>query len=141
MYKEIFNAIVTITHNDYAGFEDKEGWDRPNEFSRKIDHLENKNTLDDALFSRLVNEYLLDFDDKHIYFTVNQAYTFNNKTCGFRVKWFDDALYIIATKEEQRLNIGDKIISIDGKTVKEISELEQKIFESPLKNASNGPLS
>lgn len=101
MFKEIFNEIITITNHDYAGCVDKEGWDRPDKYLNKIELLEKENTLDDMTFSQLVNEYLLDFNDKHIYFTVNQAYTSHNKTCGFRVKWYDDALYVITNIEEK----------------------------------------
>ncbi|MEK4522424.1 S41 family peptidase [Psychrobacillus sp. FSL W7-1493] len=133
MFKEIFNEIITITNHDYAGCVDKEGWDRPDKYLNKIELLEKENTLDDMTFSQLVNEYLLDFNDKHIYFTVNQAYTSHNKTCGFRVKWYDDALYVITNIEEKSLKIGDKIISIDGKTIKETSESEEKILRGSIK--------
>ena len=126
MYTEIFKELLTITHHDYAGHLDKKGWDSPEHYLQMIELLERENKLDDELFSQLVNEYLLDFNDKHMYFTVDRNYTFNKKTCGFSVKWYDEALFITALNQEKRLSIGDKIISIDHVPVKEISLNDQK---------------
>jgi len=126
MYTEIFKEILLVTHHDYAGYKDKEGWDRPEYYLNEIEQLENKHELTDELFSQLVNEYLLDFNDKHMYFTVDGKYTFAKQTCGFNVKWYYDALYIVSLNQEKSLSIGDKIISIDHIPIKEISTIEQK---------------
>ncbi|MEK4130348.1 hypothetical protein NYE67_11740 [Solibacillus sp. FSL W8-0474] len=72
MYTEIFKELLTITHHDYAGYLDKKGWDRPDHYLRTIELLERDDKLEDESFSQLVNEYLLDFNDKHMYFTVDQ---------------------------------------------------------------------
>ena len=41
-YSEIFKEIVDITHNDYAGWDEKKGWDQPEIYVEKIDKM-NKN--------------------------------------------------------------------------------------------------
>ncbi|WP_228409578.1 hypothetical protein [Radiobacillus deserti] len=65
MYKNIFDEIVRILHYDYAGFQDKKNWDNPEFFRKKIStSLE----ITDYQFVRLVQDYLLDFRDKHIIF-------------------------------------------------------------------------
>lgn len=34
-YLDIFAEIVTIMHQDYAGYEEKKGWDHPDYFTKK----------------------------------------------------------------------------------------------------------
>jgi len=40
MYIETFHKIVDIMHHDYAGCNDKRGWDNPDMFLKKIADLE-----------------------------------------------------------------------------------------------------
>lgn len=71
MYSKIFKEIVEVMHHDYAGYIDKIGWDRPNDYKKRIPNLERNNALNTTLFSEIVNDYLLDFKDPHVYFNRN----------------------------------------------------------------------
>ena len=131
-YTDIFEEVTLITRLDYAGNEDKKGWDNSPYFMDIIKDLDNKSLLTPMEFSNLVNEYLLDFEDKHMYFTFNNEYTFSNKTCGFNIKRYNDALYVTETREEKRIKKGTKIISIDGVSIKDIDDKEYKILRESI---------
>ncbi|REJ19901.1 MAG: hypothetical protein C6W57_00655 [Caldibacillus debilis] len=68
MYEEIFLEVVSIVRNDYAGCLDKKGWDRPEPYLETIRRLEAQQALTPAKFHELVQDYLLDFKDPHMYF-------------------------------------------------------------------------
>lgn len=38
-YMEIFKEIVDIVHHDYAGYDEKRGWDEPAHYFREIERL------------------------------------------------------------------------------------------------------
>ena len=104
---EIFNDIVSILKNDYAGFEDKKKYNHPELYTIT-------NRMDDDTFTQTVQEYLYNFKDGHL--------SFRNKKSkipfrGFRVRRYEDALYVTEILGEQRLQVGDKITAIDGDSI------------------------
>jgi C-terminal processing protease CtpA/Prc len=104
---EIFNDIVSILKNDYAGFEDKKKYNHPEYYTVT-------NNMDDVTFTQTIQEYLYDFKDSHLTFMKK-----NSKTPfrGFRVRRYEDALYVTEILGEQRLQVGDKITAIDGDSI------------------------
>ena len=52
-------------NHDYAGWKDKKGCDRPEYFIQKI---KDNPSLTKAEFKEIVEDYLLDFNDSHVYF-------------------------------------------------------------------------
>ncbi|QHE52772.1 S41 family peptidase [Pontibacillus sp. HMF3514] len=116
-YRKVFNEIVDIMHNDYAGCEDKADWDQPDFYLGQI------KDIDDNKFVDLVQEYLLDFKDLHTGFDyINKP----KKDIGFTVRRFEDHLYITSIKKEERLKMGDKVIALDGKGISEIAKENEK---------------
>ncbi len=105
---EIFNDIVSILKNDYAGFEDKKKYNYPELYTVT-------NRMDDDTFTQTIQEYLYDFKDGHL--------SFRNKKSkipfrGFRVRRYEDALYVTEVLGEQRLQVGDKITAINGDSIR-----------------------
>lgn len=113
MYSKIFREIVDIMHHDYAGILDKKGWDHPKDYERKIKRLEREKALNPTLFTEIVNDYLLDFKDPHIYFKLKATETNKEYDTGFTVRRFENRLYVTDVTKEERLNVGDEIISLD----------------------------
>lgn len=68
--KTIFNEIVHVMNNDYAGRKDKKGCDQPKKYLRKIEADEH---LSKEAFKQIVEDYLLDFNDSHIHFRMKNA--------------------------------------------------------------------
>lgn len=71
-YLEIFDEIVSVTHHDYSGCIDKKGWDHPDLYRNQIDELVQNNQLTPEKFKEIVDDYLLDFKDSHMYFRLVQ---------------------------------------------------------------------
>ncbi|MBT2691678.1 S41 family peptidase [Bacillus sp. ISL-55] len=115
----IFKEIVHIMHHDYAGWNDKQGWDRPDYFLGK---------LKDANFADAVKEYLLDFRDKHIYFTDLNAERNVDQDRGFKVRRFEDKLYVIEVGSETRLEKGMAFVTIGGHSILELRERHERLL-------------
>jgi hypothetical protein len=115
----VFKEIVHIMHNDYAGWKDKKGWDRPDYFLGK---------LKDGDFAKIVNEYLLDFRDKHIYFTDLQPERNVAQDRGFKVRRFEDKLYVTEVGAESRLKKGMALVALGGHSIMELREQHERLL-------------
>ena len=116
-YLKVFNEIVSIVNNDYAGHDEKKGWGNPDPYIEKIDSLEK---LTPQVFMELVNEYIDEFQDPHMFFQLDGA-EIKAKTCGFKVRRYEDALYVTEIDNEERFELGDKILAVDGVGINELS--------------------
>ena len=68
MYIEMFEEIVSICRHDYSGCQDKKGWDHPEKYVDEICILEEKQELTPDKFVEIVQDYLLDFKEQHMFF-------------------------------------------------------------------------
>lgn len=127
-YSNIFDEVVSIMHQDYAGYDEKIGWDHPDYFKKKIEDLEISGIITPKLFTELVNEYLLSFKDRHMYFNLHNSEKVEVKTCGFTVRNYEDTLYVTETKEEDRFEKGTKIVSIDEESISSIRKLHHTML-------------
>lgn len=121
-YIDIFYDIVSITHKDYSGCLDKKGWDNPQSFREKIVTLSETGELDDVKFRDIVEDYLLDFRDDHMHFrlmTNNERVDYDN---GFKIRRYEDKLYVTYVGKENRIPKGIAITSLDGISIKELGE-------------------
>ncbi|PQP88532.1 S41 family peptidase [Paenibacillus sp. AR247] len=127
-YVDIFAEIVSVMHQDYAGFEEKKGWDHPDYFTRKIERLQTNGLMTPQLFTEIVNEYLISFKDRHLYFHLHNSEKVEAKTCGFTVRNYEDTLYVTEVSEENRFGKGAKIVSIDGQSISSIRTMHREML-------------
>ncbi|MFD1178213.1 S41 family peptidase [Paenibacillus puldeungensis] len=127
-YVNVFAEIVSIMHQDYAGYEEKKGWDNPDYFTQKIECLETSELMTPQLFTEIVNEYLISFKDRHMYFHLHNSEKVEAKTCGFSIRNYEDALYVTEVYEENRFGKGAKIVSIDGQSISSIRKLHREML-------------
>lgn len=120
MYDEIFEEIVSIMQKDYSGCKDKQGWDNP-EFYRGI-LKGNKREITPDEFVELVKDYLIDFKDNHIHFVRTQKNKEQRKERGFKVRRFEDMLYVTSVKNEKNITVGSVISALDGIPIMELRE-------------------
>ncbi|GKV57720.1 hypothetical protein NCCP2222_36670 [Sporosarcina sp. NCCP-2222] len=116
---EIFNDIVSILKNDYAGFEEKRKYNYPQNYTVT-------DNMDDATFTQTIQEYLSDFKDGHLSFRNKKRKT---PFRGFRVRRYEDALYVTEVLGEQRLQVGDKITAMNGDSIKFASYRYMKLLQ------------
>lgn len=128
-YVDVFDDIVAIMHEDYAGYLDKMGWDHPAMFREKIQLLESSNQLTRRRFIEIVSEYLLDFQDVHNGLRSIDKET-PEKTSGFRARRYKDRLYVDEVCEEKRLEKGAIIYTLDGNPIPLLSEKYGKYLMS-----------
>ncbi|MUK89364.1 hypothetical protein GMD78_13430 [Ornithinibacillus sp. L9] len=126
MYISIFQEVVDIMHHDYAGWIDKKGWDRPEKYEENIRYLEKKGELTAETFVEIVQDYLLDFKDHHMNFTLVKSDQQKEYDNGFRVRRYEDHLYIISVGREERLKPGNVITHLDNTTVPELVKKHQR---------------
>ncbi|MFB4212165.1 S41 family peptidase [Shouchella sp. JSM 1781072] len=111
--EQVFSNIVKVMHYDYAGCEDKKGWDQPKAFTSKVREVENRED-----FVEVVRDYLLDFDDQHLFFLdEKQSRRETKKDVGFRVRRYEDRLYVTSVYEANILKIGTYFRSLDGERI------------------------
>ena len=117
-YNEIFKKIVEIMREDSATCKDY-GTANFQEYERQIsDDMDRKDYL------HLVQEYLATFGvEMHLCFT-----DFSLEKIGFAVMRQDDVLYVIKANEDTGLVPVDKIIAINGFSIKEILQREKIFF-------------
>ena len=118
--EKTFKEIVYIMNNDYAGCKDKEGWDNPEYFLQKIRQLSDEEQLSNEVFKEIVQDYLLDFNDQHIHFSIADSQTGKPKVRGFRVRRFEDRLYVTDVDSEKRLKPGMFFVSLGGHSIAEL---------------------
>lgn len=118
MYVSIFNEIVQIMHEDYAGCLDKRGQDQPETYRKRILDLE-ESGINDQLFIDIVKDYLLDFQDRHIHFG-KEGIAASKLSAGFQVRRFRESLVVTRCDTEDRLVPGDEIIALDDVDVLEL---------------------
>ena len=126
--EKVFEEIVSIMNNDYAGCKDKEGCDNPEYFLQKIRKLKDEKQLSTEVFKGIVEDYLLDFNDRHISFTIADSETVKPKVRGFRVRRFEDRLYITDVDAEKRLKPGMCFVSLGGHSIAELREKHQRLL-------------
>lgn len=116
----VFQDIVDIISKDYAGFLDKKQINCP-------DNYPITDEMDETEFVKTVQSYLLDFKDDHLIFT-KKTNTMPFK--GFKVRRYEDALYVTEIQGEERLQIGDKILMVNGISVEAFAKENGKILKS-----------
>jgi|SRR5690625_4677558 len=97
---KIFKDIQKILREDYSGCVEKASVNRPEDYYVT-------DVIPDDEFESLIQSYLLDFKDGHLWFTHKDSLSSN---IGFRVRRYGDELYVIKADEEKRIEVKDKIL-------------------------------
>ena len=124
--ENIFNEIVHIMNHDYAGWKDKKGCDQPGYFIRKI---KDNPSLTRAEFKEIVEDYLLDFNDSHVYFVLESSSSEKAKSRGFRVRRFDEGLYVTDVDSEKQVELGMRFVSLGGHSIPELLEKHHRLLK------------
>ncbi|WP_088043270.1 S41 family peptidase [Bacillus sp. EAC] len=139
--ESIFKEIVHVMHHDYSGYEDKKGWDNPNYFLQKIKELMVSKKLTKELFTEIVKDYLLDFEDQHIYFEQYNSTNKELKDRGFRVRRFENKLYVTEVGGESRIKRGMFFNSLGGYSIPELAEFHKRLIcESSVERENWSPI-
>jgi hypothetical protein len=128
--KEIFLEIVELIRNDYSGYRDKINLDKADFYIKKVEEA-----MDELSFGKLIRLYLMEFRDEHL-----KVFIPNDFTVGFRVRRFENKLYIISTNQETRVQVGDYITHLDGQSIDELESQYELLLNSKVYERQNWDL-
>lgn len=129
-YISIFNEIVQIMRTDYAGKDEKLDWDNPELFRSQILELMTSNKLDDEGFYSIVEDYLSDLKDGHIIWLANGAPI---KNCGFRVRRFENSLFVIEVLiDATNVKKGWQIVQVNGMDIEMFGNRNKRRLKSDI---------
>ncbi|MCZ2256868.1 S41 family peptidase [Sporosarcina sp. G11-34] len=122
MYKDIFDEIISIMHHDYSGVTDKQGWDKPDDFRDNLNKNMELYSADD--FVEFVKDYLIDFNDNHIHFmhTKQENGSELEQVRGFKVRRFEEKLYVTSVTNKGSITKGNTIMALDGIPILKLRE-------------------
>jgi C-terminal processing protease CtpA/Prc len=120
-YFQIFDEIVNIMKNDYSGCRIKKDWGKPEHYRQLMKKTYEAGELDRKRFKEIVDDYLLDFMDHHVVFRDSKLKE-TAGSIGFKVRRYEDVLYVISTDQEKNIKIGMQITELDDMLVKEAAE-------------------
>ena len=117
---EIFDAVVTILQEDSSTKKDIVGAD-PAHFREKISE-----DMPEADFLYIMHSYLASFGIlSHLSF-----YPKDKPVLGFRLRRYENALYVLDAKEGTGLQKGDRIEKLDGIPLSDYYQQHQEFFVS-----------
>ncbi|MDR3191054.1 MAG: hypothetical protein LBT80_07625 [Lactobacillaceae bacterium] len=105
--QEIVEDIISIVHNDYAGYIDKPGQD---DYAKLRNIVANPELTDEAFFFAVSN-YLAAMQDGHLRIVENGNLPIHT---DFLVRRFENSLFVIHTTNTANVEVGDEIVAIDG---------------------------
>lgn len=115
---EIFDDVVSVMKNDASCCKDEPGGDV--EYYR----AQISEDMDENAFLYVMKSYLATFHVAwHVYFRKEKM-----GRLSFYSQRYDNALYVYAVATNSRLSVGDKIIRIDGYTVKEYADQHEELL-------------
>ncbi|MBM0067467.1 S41 family peptidase [Alkalicoccobacillus gibsonii] len=120
--EKIARDIVHTMQHDYAGGQDKKGWDFPQTLIQGAD----QQTREEFVHS--VRDYLLDFNDYHIQFIDTSIHKEAKKDPGFRVRRYQDHLIVTDILGDTFLEKGMSIYSLGGHSVTELLKIHQRML-------------
>ncbi|MCM3238899.1 S41 family peptidase [Heyndrickxia oleronia] len=126
MYIDMFEEIVSICRLDYSGCQDKKGWDHPEKYVDEICILEEKQELTPDKFVEIVQDYLLDFKEQHMFFKTSKKSVEKRYDVGFKVRRFEDQLFITDVGKEMRVKKGYAIVSLGNVPVINLVEKHRR---------------
>ena len=113
-YDEIFRDMVSTIVNDYAGYEEKKLLHDSMHFSLACQDMEEQGQMNDLVFMRMMNEYLVTLQDRNLQFRLKDSKEYQACTNGFDVRPFSGKLFVTRADQETRLQPGDQIAVIDS---------------------------
>ncbi len=112
--KEVAQTIVDICRNDASFCKDIEGGNADRFLS------EISEEMDEKTFLFCIDSYLASFGVRgHLYFYKKSNVPYS---IGFRVRQYQDSLFITSSEEELPLLKGDEIIAINGTPIAQVAE-------------------
>lgn len=113
---QIVRAVWDIIENDYAGQPECAPRNSAQQWIAPFVAAEQEGALDDELLMQYLTQYLAGFQDPSLSIEASDKANYKAMTCGFSVRRYEDELYVIDVREDDRLAAGDAVVLLDGRT-------------------------
>jgi hypothetical protein len=112
----VFQAFVNAIHHNYVGFEQKRGYYTPAEYHTYVYSRYRFNSLTMEMLVRSLHQLTGDMHDRHLTFHCDDWIDYKNLAMKYRVRPFEDCLYVTEAEEETGLVPGDRILEVQHMT-------------------------
>ena len=116
LLKDIFHTI----RNDYAGFEEVKARHNPSPALTMLAEAHYNHKMPPTMPLQAVSQYLSNLRDRNLKFTMNSDENYQPFSRGFYVRRCDEGLFVDEVTSEIRLQVGDKVLTINGQTPERI---------------------
>lgn len=122
----LFNAVVRTIREDYPGFEAKYKYFMPGEYHTYVFSNYRYGTLTIEMLARSLHQFVGDLHDRHLRFHCDDWIDFKNRSMRYRVRAYEDSLYVTSAEPETGLKPGDRIVAVQSMTPARIRDYMRK---------------
>jgi hypothetical protein len=111
---EILQETLKAVKGDYAGYPERAHLDQPEQYLAATAAAWSKGELDDTLFSLYISQYLASLQDRNLWMLADGIPAGPPRQAGFKVRRFQDELYVTELCGEDRLQVGDCLETLNS---------------------------
>lgn len=116
LLKDIFHTI----RKDYAGFEEVKERHNPSPALTMLAEAYYHHKMTPIMPLQAVSQYLSNLRDRNLKFTMDSNESYQPFSRGFYVRRCEEGLFVDEVTSETRLQVGDKVLTINGQTPERI---------------------
>lgn len=109
---DIFDLFVNTIHFNYIGYDWKKQYYTPSEYHTYVFSRYRYHTLTVEQLVRCLHQLTGDMHDRHLRFTCDDWIDYRNHAMKYRVRAYEDVLYVTRAEPETGLVPGDQILEI-----------------------------
>jgi hypothetical protein len=109
---EVFQAFVNTVHYNYVGFEQKRRYFTPAEYHTYVYSRYRFNSLTMEMLVRSLHQFIGDMHDRHLVFHCDDWVDYRNLAMKYRVRAYEDCLYVTEADPDTGLVPGDRILEV-----------------------------
>jgi hypothetical protein len=109
---EVFRAFVNTVHYNYVGFEQKRRYFTPAEYHTYVYSRYRFNSLTMEMLVRSLHQFIGDMHDRHLVFHCDDWVDYRNLAMKYRVRAYEDCLYVTEADPDTGLVPGDRILEV-----------------------------
>jgi hypothetical protein len=113
---EVFQTFVNTVHYNYVGFEQKRLYFTPAEYHTYVYSRYRFNSLTMEMLVRSLHQFIGDMHDRHLTFHCEDWVDYKNLAMKYRVRAYEDRLYVTEADPETGLTPGDQILEVQHMT-------------------------
>jgi len=116
----IFSLMVNTLHDSYVGYEAKRLYFTANEYRTYVLSHHRYNSLTLQMLVRSLHQFCGDMHDRRLRFSCSDWVDYKNLRAGYRVRAYEDCLYVTSAEPETGLVPGDRLMKLQRMTPEQV---------------------